>query len=710
LSVIFENLFYFAWLCWIFPLLGVPLAPILAKIHPKLRDYGALTLSFLAALSAVMLIPYLFHLETLPIDSSVTWLTVPIELKFGVLIDPLSILMANVVAVISFFIMVYSYGYMKGSPSLTRWWVFMNFFIGGMLLLVISNNLLFLFFGWKIVGLCSWGLIGFYYMDEKKYWIGGPPPTKYVTPSHAGLKAMVMTSAGDLLLLGGILIIYAHAHTLNILTLYETASTWLPAMAQSPGLITLTIVLLLAGPVGKSAQFPFHEWLPEAMAGPGPVSALIHAATMVKSGVYLVARLIPIFYFGYWVAGVGEALTFFILVAWIGAITAFVAATQGMTAVELKKALAFSTVSQIGYMMLALGVAGFTASSLMSGFTSGLSHLLSHAMFKAALFLCAGSVIHTAGSIYMTDMGSLKKYMPYTWLFMFIASLSLMGVPPMPGFWSKDAILASVWATQNYPLFFLALITVAITAFYTVRYVGLAFYGDKSENIKTREKKGSHLGEPHITMVFACGILAVLIVLLGLAFWLGGLEPLLEGGFEYSLVEKLHLPVEHQEGHSLVPPVLSLVFIALGVVPSYLLYMTDRFSPADIVGKYASLQMIHKFFWNRWYMDSTYYRVFVDGTNKILPIVANRIENPLDNAFHVKIPAFFNFMAVRVVMPFEVHLDNAFHVRLPDLLNFEQIHDKIKKIKSRELPYNLLYVLLAMLILLLFILFMVVVE
>jgi NADH-quinone oxidoreductase subunit L len=690
LSVIFENLFYFAWLCWIFPLLGVPLAPILAKIHPKLRDYGALTLSFLAALSAVMLIPYLFHLEALPIDSSVTWLTVPIELKFGVLIDPLSILMANVVAVISFFIMVYSYGYMKGSPSLTRWWVFMNFFIGGMLLLVISNNLLFLFFGWKIVGLCSWGLIGFYYMDEKKYWIGGPPPTKYVTPSHAGLKAMVMTSAGDLLLLGGILIIYAHAHTLNILTLYETASTWLPAMAQSPGLITLTIVLLLAGPVGKSAQFPFHEWLPEAMAGPGPVSALIHAATMVKSGVYLVARLIPIFYFGYWVAGVGEARTFFILVAWIGAITAFVAATQGMTAVELKKALAFSTVSQIGYMMLALGVAGFTASSLMGGFTSGMSHLLSHAMFKAALFLCAGSVIHTAGSIYMTDMGSLKKYMPYTWLFMFIASLSLMGVPPLPGFWSKDAILASVWATQNYPLFFL--------------------YGDRSENIKTREKKGSHLGEPHITMVFACGVLAVLIVLLGLAFWLGGLEPLLEGGFEYSLVEKLHLPVEHHEGHSLVPPVLSLVFIALGVVPSYLLYMTDRFSPADIVGKYASMQMLHKFFWNRWYMDSTYYKVFVDGTNKILPIVVNRIENPLDNAFHVKIPAFFNFMAVRVVKPFEVHLDNAFHVRLPDLLNFEEIHDKIREIKSRELSYNLLYILLAMLILLLFVLFMVVVE
>jgi len=700
----------FAWLCWIFPLIGVPLAPLLAKIHPKLRDYGAIFLSFLAALSAVMLIPYLFHLEELPIDSSISWLTVPIELNFGVLVDPVSILMANVVALISFFIMVYSYGYMKGSPSLTRWWVFMNFFIGGMLLLVLSNNLLFLFFGWKIVGLCSWGLIGFYYLDEQKYWIGGPPPTRYITPSHAGLKAMVVTSAGDLLLLGGILIIYAYAHTLNILTLYETASTWIPEMAQTSGLITLTVVLLLAGPVGKSAQFPLHEWLPEAMAGPGPVSALIHAATMVKSGVYLVARLIPIFFFGYWAAGIGEALTFFILVAWIGAITAFVAATQGMTAVELKKALAFSTVSQIGYMMLALGVAGLTASSLTGGFTSGLSHLLSHAMFKAALFLCAGSVIHTAGSIYMTDMGSLRKYMPYTWLFMFIASLSLMGVPPLPGFWSKDAILASVWATHNYPLFLLALITVAITAFYTFRFMGLTFYGEKSENVETREEKGAHLGEPHITMVATCGILAVLIVLLGLTFTV--VEPLLEEGFEYSLVEKLHLPVEHHGTHSLVPPVLSLVFIALGAVPAYFLYLSKRHNPDgtldSLFEKYPVMKTLHKFFWNRWYIDSTYYKIFVDGTLKLLPIVVNRVENPLDNTFHVKIPAFFFFMANRVVKPFENRLDSVFHRFIPSIPGRLAALVKYLQTETGVIGFNLLYVLLFYLFVLLLLIWVVI--
>jgi NADH-quinone oxidoreductase subunit L len=618
--------------------------------------------------------------------------------------------MANVVAVISFFIMVYSFGYMKGNPSLTRWWVFMNFFIGGMLLLVLSNNLLFLFFGWKIVGLCSWGLIGFYYLDEKKYWIGGPPPTRYITPSHAGLKAMVVTSAGDLLLLGGILIIYAYAHTLNILELYETASTWIPEMAKSPGLISLTAVLLLAGPVGKSAQFPLHEWLPEAMAGPGPVSALIHAATMVKSGVYLVARLIPIFFYGYWVAGSSEALSFFVLTAWVGAITAFVAATQGMTAVELKKALAFSTVSQIGYMMLGLGVAGLTASGLMGGFTSGLSHLVSHAMFKAALFLCAGSVIHTAGSIYMTDMGSLKKYMPYTWLFMFIASLSLMGIPPLPGFWSKDAILASVWASHHYALFVLALITCGITAFYTLRFVGLSFYGKGSENIEEREHKGAHLGEPHITMLVSCGILAVLIVLLGFVFPF--VEPLLEGGFEYSLVEKLHLPFEHHEGHSLVVPILSLVFIALGAVPSYLLYISGRFNPdgtlQTLFEKHGSLKILHQFFWNRWYIDSTYYRVFVDGTTKLLPIVVNYIENPLDIFFHTKIPAALNFLALRVVKPFEARLDAVFHKVIPSIPG--RVTNMVRYIRTESgiLAFNVLYILLFYIFVLLLILWVVI--
>lgn len=668
-----------AWLCFLFPFAGALLSPVLARIHPRLRDYGALFFSFLGALCSLMLVPYLFHLDKLPLESAFVWLTVPIELNVGVLVDPLSIVMANVVAVISFIIMVYSLGYMKGDPCLTRWWMWMNLFIGSILLLVLSNNLLFLFIGWKLVGLCSWGLIGFYYKDERKYWIGGPPPTKYTVPSHCGLKAMVMTSMGDVLMLGGILIMYSYAGTLNILELYESSAVWLPEMAKSSGLILLMIVMLLMGPIGKSAQFPLHEWLPEAMAGPGPVSALIHAATMVKSGVYMVARLLPIFFYGYWVSGCIEASYFFIIIAWVGAITAFVAATQGMTALELKKALAFSTVSQIGYMMLALGVAGLTISSLEGGFTSGIYHLFNHALFKACLFLCAGSVIHTAHSIYMNDMGAIKKFMPFTWIFMLIAALSLMGVPPFPGFWSKDAILASCLATHNYPLFALALVTVVITAFYTTRFFGMTFHGRASKNMEKLKKKGAHLGEVHITMVVACGALAIVIFIFGLVGL--PLEHFFGHGFEHTLIEKLHLPLEHAEHampHLLVP-LLSVVSVVIGIVPAYLLYFSGRLDPKSIVENHAVLKMLHKFFWNRWYIDSFYFMFFVGGITRLYTAVP-KFEDQLDKVFHKIIPSIPR--------------------RLSDLV-------KYLRTETGVLAFNLLYILLFYIFVLLLILWVV---
>lgn len=629
----------FAWLCVFSPLIGVVLTPFLAKIHPKLRDYGAVFFSFLAALAAVMLLPYLFHPSSLPIESAIVWLSVPIKLKFGVLIDPLSVAMANVVAVISFFIMVYSMGYMKGDPSITRYWMLMNLFIGSMLLLVLSSSLVFVFVGWKLVGLCSYALIGFYYRDQKKYWLGGPPPTKYCTPSHAGLKAMVVTSAGDVFLLGGILIIFFYAGTVDILKLYETLPTWMPEIIKSPGIVTLLAFLLLAGPVGKSAQFPLHEWLPEAMAGPTPVSALIHAATMVKSGVYLVARFIPIFYYGYWVAGCHEAFLFFVLTAWIGAITTFLAGTQGMVSLELKKVLAYSTVSQIGYMWLGLGVSGLSPALLSGGFTSGISHLVSHALFKATLFLCAGSVLHTAHSIYMSDMGSLKKYMPYTWLFMLIAGLSLMGVPPLPGFWSKDAVLLSSLEAHNYLLFIPALVTVVLTSFYTVRFIGMVFHGTESENIRNLKKKGEHVGEPYASMWVSCGILAVAIVVVGI---LGPrVEHLLRHGFEYSLIEKLHLPVEHAVEHSnnhILISILSIASILIGAIPAYLLYVSCKLDPRAIVEKYGTIKAFYKFFWNRWYIDAFYYKFFVNGTINASNVVAEDVENPLDTLYHRWLP------------------------------------------------------------------------
>ena len=656
----------FAWVCIFSPFVGAALTPFLAMISPKLRDLGAVFFAFIAALSALFLLPLLLHPADLPLESVVTWLTIPIKISTGVLIDPLSIILANVVAVISFFIMVYCVGYMKGDAALTRFWMWMNAFIGSMLLLVLSNNLLFIFVGWKLVGVCSYGLIGFYYEDQREYWIGGPAPTKFVTPSQAGLKALVMTGVGDLLMLGGILIIFAYSKTLNLLELYQTSSIWIPEMAQSPGLIILVSILILAGPIGKSAQFPLHEWLPEAMAGPGPVSALIHAATMVKSGVYLVARFIPIFYYGYWVAKCEEALLFFVITAWVGVITAFLAATQGMVSLELKKVLAYSTVSQIGYMMLALGVSGFSPLVLVGGYTSGVFHLVSHALFKACLFLCAGSVIHTAHSIYMNEMGALRKYAPYTWIFMTVAALSLIGLPPLPGFWSKDAVLIAV-LEANTSMFVLAMITVILTAFYTTRFIGMVFFGPESQNVQDQRKKGGHFGEGYPVMWITCGILAVMIIAMGL-FGLQ-VEHVIEQGFKGNLITQLKLPVsqeQHQNSHLLVP-VLSVICVLMGAIPAYLIYIARKLSPESLLEKLPAARLLHGFFWERWYIDSFYNRFVLGGILAISGFVV-KSEEILNVIIHDKIPALFTENAYNVVK----------HLRT----------------ETRELAFNITYVLL----------------
>ncbi len=628
-----------AWLCLIFPFIGVLLTPILARISTAAMNFGAVFFSFLAAVSAVMLLPLLFNLDRLPVESTYVWLHTPISVSFGVLVDPLSIIVANVVAVISFFIMIYCMGYMKGSPAIMRFWMLMNAFIGSMLLLVLANNLIIIFIGWKLVGLCSYALIGFYYQDKEKYWIGGPAPDKFDTPSACGVKAFIVTSVGDMLMLGGILIMYFYAGTFNVLELYQTAPEWIPAMAATPGMIILVSILLIAGPVGKSAQFPLHEWLPEAMSGPGPVSALIHAATMVKSGVFLIARFIPIFYYGYWMAGAEEAMYFFLIVAWIGAITAFLAASQGLVALELKKVLAFSTVSQIGYMMLALGVAGFSQDVLVKGYTAGTFHLMSHAMFKACLFLCAGTVIHAAHSIYINDMGALRKFMPYTWLFMGLATLSLIGVPPLPGFWSKEAVLLTTLETQHFALFTVALIAVIFTAFYSMRYFGMIFHGKASLNIKKETSKPHHhVGEGYFSQTFACAVLAVGIVVFGLLGMKA--EYALQDLFKFQLVQDLALStVDHVPDYSkLMVAGLSIGGVLLGAVPAYFFYFSRRWDANAVYERSKLVQVMHAFLWNRWYINRLYEWVFVGGALRLARFVAAKLEQAVDVLLQILLP------------------------------------------------------------------------
>ena len=609
-----------------------------------------------------MLLPVLFEPQTLPIESRVLWLDNPIEIGFGVLIDPLSIVLSNVVAVVSFIIMIYCLGYMKADPARTRFWMWMNGFIGSMLLLVLSNNLFFLFVGWKLVGVCSYGLIGYYYQDQRTYWIGGPSPAKYVTPSQASLKALLVTGIGDMFMLGGILILYFYAGTLNFLELYDTAPVWISHMATSPGMVILTSLLLLAGPVGKSAQFPLHEWLPEAMAGPGPVSALIHAATMVKSGVYLVARLVPLFYVGYWGVGIEAAGWFFHITAWVGAFTALLAATQGMVALEFKKILAYSTVSQIGYMMLALGAAGLAPNLLLEGYTSGIFHLVSHALFKACLFLCAGTVIHAAHSIYIQDMGALRTLLKLTWLFSLIASLSLMGVPPLPGFWSKDAVLLVVLNT-NVLLFGLALITVALTAFYTVRCLGMVFHGLPSESLARVVREGTPVNDGTTSMRWAVAVLAILIVLAGI----GGpmMETTLHNSFETSLVDELAVNSEADtpavgESHAVVSA-LALVFLVAGAFPAYIFYIAHKASSDTWLKGSRPLVALHGFFWDRWLIDSFYQSTFVDGTRKVATLIAHKVENRWDEVVHRRLPLLFTESSQRLLQRLRTDTEELFY-------------------------------------------------
>ena len=629
-----------AWLCVFAPLAGALLTPLAARFGPASRTFVALACSFISAFAAVHLLPALFHPETLPLESAVAWLDAPVRIGFGLLIDPLSIVLANVVAVVSFIIMVYCAGYMRGDPGATRFWMWMNAFIGSMLLLVLANNLLWMFVGWKLVGVCSYGLIGYYYEDQRQYWIGGPAPAPFVTPSQACLKALVVTGAGDMLMLGGILLLYFHAGTLDFVALYASAPIWLAAMAESPGLLILVSLLLLAGPLGKSAQFPFHEWLPEAMAGPGPVSALIHAATMVKSGVYLVARLVPLFYYGYWVAGIEQAGWFFHVTAWIGAFTALLAATQGMVARELKKVLAYSTVSQIGYMMLGLGAAGLAPGLLLGGYTAGIFHLVSHALFKACLFLCAGTVIHAVHSIYVDDMGAARRHLPLTWGFMLVAALSLMGVPPFPGFWSKDAVLL-VTLEASGPLFGLALLTAGITAFYTLRFFALVFHGPESAHLASvRAHDPGHLHDGAPSMRGAAGVLAVLIVAACAgAPWV---ESVLHHGFESSLAAQVGataaLGPEAAGASHLLVAALSLLFIAAGAGAAWYLYLAGKASPEALLTASRPAAALQRFFWNRWGIDAGYERVFVRGSARLARLVADEIEARWDGLVHEWLP------------------------------------------------------------------------
>ncbi len=372
-----------------------------------------------------------------------------VQLNWGMLIDPLTVAMLGLVTFVALMVQVYSLGYMRGDPRFGWYFAVHSLFAAAMLTLVLADNFLLLYVAWELVGVCSYLLIGFWH--ER-------PPAK-----EAAKKAFVVTRIGDVGLLIGILLLWRDVGSFSMAETFEAVRLGVMTGGvdgMSQGTATVAALLLFLGAMGKSAQVPFHVWLPDAMEGPSPVSALIHAATMVVAGVYLVARAFPLFE-----AYNGDAL---LVVAIVGLVTALMASTIALVATDLKRVLAYSTISHLGLMMLSLGAFGYTAA---------IFHLLAHGFAKALLFLGAGSVLHSTGHQDMEKMGGLRRVMPLTALVFSIGALSLGGIPILAGFWSKDEVLAAVEEGRNPAFIALALVTAFMSALYMARVMFLPFFG-----------------------------------------------------------------------------------------------------------------------------------------------------------------------------------------------------------------------------------------
>jgi NADH-quinone oxidoreductase subunit L len=524
-----------------------------------------------------------------PLDSQVGGVR-DLEIGMGFLLDPLSAVMLFVVTFVGFWIHVYSVGYMAHEHGFQRYFAYLNLFMGAMLLLVLGNNYLVTFVGWEGVGLCSYLLIGFYYQEE--------------FPPYAGRKAFIVNRVGDFGFLLGLFALASTFGTLRYSEIFERLAAQpeigRAAFAGGVSLATFVALCLFVGAMGKSAQIPLFVWLPDAMAGPTPVSALIHAATMVTAGVYMVARSNVLYQLA------GDVALF---VAAIGAATALFAATIGLAQTDIKKVLAYSTVSQLGYMFLAAGVGAYTAA---------IFHLMTHAFFKALLFLGSGSVIHAMGGEQdMRRMGGLKKQLPVTYWTFVVGALAIAGVPGFAGFFSKDEILHSVAAEGQWVLLAVGFVTAGLTAFYMFRAVHMTFHG----TFRGTEEQAHHLHESPPVMTWPLRVLAVGAVASGFV----GLPPLLTFGKDWNVFHHFlapsiaRLPGGVEAGHELSRAAewgllaLAIVIAVAGIAGAWVVYGRGRGLARGEVWA-ARFPRAHRVLVNKYYVDELYDATVVRGT------------------------------------------------------------------------------------------------
>ncbi len=636
-----EMLYQYAWLIPVLPLLAAALIGMglisFSKLTNSLRRLSAIfvvsVMGFAMVLSfAIFWNQFQGHA---PYTQMIEWAAAgDFHLSMGYVIDNLSALMLVIVTTVAFLVMIYTDGYMAHDPGYVRFYAYLSLFSSSMLGLVISPNLVQVYIFWELVGMCSYLLIGFWY-DRK-------------AAADAAQKAFVTNRVGDFGLLLGILGLYWATHSFDFGTIGERLQQLVESGALSGAIAALFAVLVFLGPVAKSAQLPLHVWLPDAMEGPTPISALIHAATMVAAGVFLIARMFPVF---------EEIPTAMNVIAWTGACTAFVGATTAITQNDIKKGLAYSTMSQLGYMVMAMGVGGYSA---------GMFHLMTHAYFKAMLFLGSGSVIHGMEGVvghdpaYAQDMrmmGGLRKYMPITAVTFFIGVLAISGIPPFAGFWSKDEILGLTFAA-NPTLWLIGWVTAGITAFYMFRMYFTTFEGQfrgkdvgianqiKAEQLQaaglafgpgamnpqellvepiadSHDAHGSHghSSTPHesaLSMTVPLILLAIPSMLIGLAgtpfhnYFEAFIHP--PGEVIEALQPGFHnLPAE-ELNEFLVMAGNSVGISLIGITLASLMYLRHKIDPAAIAEKIPALYQLSK---NKWYFDDVYNVVFVQGSRRL---------------------------------------------------------------------------------------------
>jgi NADH-quinone oxidoreductase subunit L len=548
------------WLIPLFPLIGAAIMLFAGKRLPKagvdVVCVGSVLSSFALSAAAVMQngarTTEVVFFEWLPL----------IKAEWGYLLDPLSSVMILVVTGIGALIHMYSTGYMAHEGGYYRFFGYLNLFVFFMLILVLANNYALLFVGWEGVGLCSYLLIGFYFQRK--------------SATDAGMKAFVVNRVGDWGFLMGIFFVWTLLGTVKFTEVAREAQRFAPQ--EGFGLLTIATLCLFIGATGKSAQFPLHVWLPDAMEGPTPVSALIHAATMVTAGVYMVARSSALF---------DLTPATLEIIAVIGAFTAILAASIALVQNDIKRVLAYSTVSQLGFMFMALGVGAYWVAVF---------HLFTHAFFKALLFLGSGSVIHGMhGEQDMRHMGGLKKYLPVTHATMLIGSLAIAGVPGLAGFFSKEEILTSAFLAAK-AVYGVGLITAVMTAFYMFRLMRMTFYGS--------ERFDHHHVHPHESPWSMAGPLVVLAAGTVLAGWLNaGIVGI------HAFSHYLEPVFPKAEAHQLEPSTFSALLIAALLAAAIGIFVAMKTS-FEIRGP------LHKVLHNKWYLDEIYNAIFVNGIAK----------------------------------------------------------------------------------------------